>query len=205
MSAKKSELLSTWGILWEIARVLVNAVLDRGGSDEDLRRILSDKKMLADLADRIMAVPPAKFLVATYKVMIDYGRSIVDSVKAGKYDWVNEAITDANFPNTEFDQVGGEKEIGLFHFKRNISSEDVIASMKAEGFRPATMRELLGFGEHNPELQREFPIVALGQVAVLGGRRRVGFLRRGGSGRYASLGYFGFGWDDICRFLAVRI
>lgn len=40
MSAKKSEMLSTMGTIWEIVRNVWNAVLELGGTDDDMRNIL---------------------------------------------------------------------------------------------------------------------------------------------------------------------
>lgn len=60
-------------------------------------------------------------------------------------------------------------------------------------------------GEIQPNLQREFPIVALGSVwRDGGGGRHVPVLGCGGAGRRLSLGWFEFGWDDGYRFLGVR-
>lgn len=174
----------------------IEALLNKIGGEDGLKKILSGTVELT--------LKTVSYIVATYKVMMNYGRSIKDSVKAGKYDWVNDGITDKNFPQTENDKTDGEKEMALFHFNRYISSEDAIAGMKAEGYRPATMRELLGFGEHNPELQREFPIVALGSVAELFGDRHVGCLDRDDAGRSADLYCFGSVWSGSYRFLAVR-
>ena len=150
-----------------------------------------------------MVAKAANFITATYKQVVNYDLSVKELLKAGKYDWINEDITDKNFPSSE----NGEKEVefGMFHFKRGMSSEDAIAEMKKAGYRrPATMKELLSFGKNNPDLQREFPIVALGSVAKLNGHRRVSCLVGDGSGRDAYLDYFDGGWHDIYRFLAVR-
>jgi hypothetical protein len=161
------------------------------------------QNLLAGLSRPIAKV--VSFIASTYKLMVDYGRSIAASVKAGAYNWANEDINDKNFPNTEYDQNGGEKEMALFHFNRVVSSQDAIAGMKAEGYRPATAREILAFGETNPNVQREFPVIALGQVVELNGLRQVVYLCRRGSDRKASLSYCGGDWNGGYRFLGVRI
>ena len=143
----------------------------------------------------------SRFIFSTHKLVVNYKRTIADSVKAGNYDWKNADITDENFPSTE----NGEREVemALFHFNKQISSPNAIAEMEKAGYRSATMKELLAFGEKNPELQRQFPIVALGSVVRLFDRRHVGYLHGHGSRRYLHLGYFGNVWDDYSRFLAV--
>jgi len=161
-------------------------------SQEQVQRALESGSLIRALRD---------VAVTTYHLTVD-SSSISDLLKAGGYDWANDGITEWNFPTTEYDMVE-EKETALFHFNRTISSEDAIAGMRAEGYRPATMRELLTFGKENPEVQRKFPIVALGQVVRLDGARHVGYLDRDGSGRCARLHYFDDGWSGDCRFLAV--
>jgi hypothetical protein len=158
------------------------------------------QKFLSGLVEIVTTV--VSFIVATFRDQVNYGRSVRDSLKAGKYDWMNDNITDANFPSTE----SGEREVEyvMFHFAKTMSSEGAIAGMGTENCRPATMKEMLAFGEKHPELQREYPIVALGSVALLFGDRHVGYLGRRGSERGASLIYFGRDWIGCYRFLAVR-
>jgi hypothetical protein len=203
MSAKKSELLSAFGTFWEILKAITNAVLDRGGSDEDLRRILSDKKLLADLADRIMMSSVMSFLVDTYKQEVNYDLSVYESLSLGKYDRKNDNITNANFFSKETDVC--EIEFGIFHFDRTTSSKSNIANMNKVGFRPATTKEILSFGEKHPELQLKHPIVALGLVAEFDGNRWVVWLGRQFSERCVNLGYFDSEWTRDYCFLGVRI
>lgn len=94
------------------------------------------------------------------EVVVDCNRSLAEMISAGKYDWVHSDITAEHFSVRE----GGaqEKEIALFHFGRNISSKDAICEMDAAGYRPAIIEELLALGESQPELQKQFSIVALG-------------------------------------------
>lgn len=149
------------------------------------------------------AVKVVSFITNTYKQVVDYDLSIPDLLKAGKYDDTNSNITDENFLSAE----SGKKEVefGMYHFGKVMdSSEDVIAEMKKDGYRPATMKELLSFGKKNKNLQKKFPIIALGSVAELGSNRRVGALYGRGCRRYAFLSYFDFDWHDDYRFLAVR-
>ncbi len=134
---------------------------------------------------------------------VPYSRSIADSLIAGKYDWTNDSITDEKFG----DKLTGTKDVEtkMYHFGIDISSENAIAKMNAEGFRPATMKELLAYGEKNPEEQRKYPVVALGSVAEVSLDRHVGVLDGYGSGRVAGLYSWGDGWSGYYRFLAVRI
>jgi hypothetical protein len=147
---------------------------------------------------------PVSYIIDTYYITTNYDRSIDDFVEFGNYDWINEDINDQNFPKIKNHQVDGEKTFSLFYFNYSLSSESVISAMKAENYRPATMRELLIFGENNPEIQRKFPIVALGQENDSFGDRRVGYLDGSLLKRIIDLFFFNRDWDNYCRFLAVR-
>lgn len=138
-----------------------------------------------------------------YTVSVDYGKTVEEMVSAGRYDWKNDNITTKNFPVNGTGVVTVALE--LVHLNKAASSEAVLAHLEANGMRPATVEELLAFGVTYPEIQREFPVICLGSswVGPLG-FRCVPCLGRDGSGRYLCLDWFGIGWGDCCRFLAVR-
>jgi hypothetical protein len=140
---------------------------------------------------------------SNYSVTVNYDRSVEDGVKAGNYDWVNNDITSEHFP---MKRTGIEElSLHLVHFDRNISTEDALKKLDLMGLRPAELQELLSFGENYPDVQREFPIIALGSVwRSPAGYRLVSFLGRGGSDRVLYLGWRGHGWGDVCRGAAVR-
>lgn len=57
MARKTSELLSAFGTMWEIAKVIVHAVLDLGGNDEDVKKILAkDSDIPKRIAEVVMGV-----------------------------------------------------------------------------------------------------------------------------------------------------
>lgn len=151
MARPKSDFIKAMGTGWEIFLAIVNEVLSLGGNDEQLRRVLTSKTLRRQIAELI--VNTANKVAFTLKGLIEIG----------KYDWVNSDITEVNFPMPANLVLGAESK--PFHFNRNISSENAIKEMAKEGYRPATIWDLLDFGAKNPELQRQFPIVALGSVA----------------------------------------
>lgn len=122
----------------------------------------------------------------------------------GKYDWVDGDITEKHFPiNIPADY---DAEYKLFHFNRVISSDDAIKEMKKEGYRPATLVELLVLGETQPELQRLFQIIALSPITpwdVSHGDYRVPTLTKGNAGRELTLNWSGDGWNAYSRFLGI--
>lgn len=142
--------------------------------------------------------------IVSYPITIDYEQSLEEMVKAGAYDWKNSDITSEHFLIDGNGVV--ERTTDLVHFNRSISTDDALAELDKQGFRPATIEELLAFGSTNPEIQRQFPIIALGSVwTSRHGSRFVTYLDRDGSRRRLGLYWFvDDDWYDDCRFLAVR-
>mgnify|MGYP001599690501 FL=1 len=139
----------------------------------------------------------------SFFVTVDYGQTVEQLIRNGRYDWVNSDINGRNFPSSERGRA--QIDIFLLNFDHDISSEDAIREMAKQGLRPATLKELLALGTAFPDLQRENPIVALGSTW----RSPVGALRvpcLDGSGSYRHLRLFWFegDWDPSRRFAAVR-
>ncbi|MDD2354362.1 MAG: hypothetical protein PHH52_02255 [Patescibacteria group bacterium] len=140
------------------------------------------------------------------KLVIDYTKTVEQVIADSNYDWKNDDITAQHFPVSP-EMIGKKAEVSakLFHFNRGISSDDVISEMDKAGYRPATLMELLVLGFLFPELQRQFPIVALGSVwHSARGSHHVPYLSVDGSERSLYLLWFGGDWGPHCRFLGVR-
>ena len=139
-----------------------------------------------------------------YHLSVDYGRSVEDGVRAGRYDWANsDDINSRNFPTKR--KGTAEVEVELVHFNRGISTDEALGELDRMGYRPAEVHELLAFGEKYPKVQREFPIVALGSVwQDRNGDRSVPCLGRDGSERGLSLDWVEDDWYEVYRFAAVR-
>jgi hypothetical protein len=124
-------------------------------------------------------------------------------IEAGKYYWINPSITAEHFPIT-----GHRKEnveVHLIHFNRIIKSAEEIAELDRMGLRPATLVELLAFGAKYPDVQMQFPIIALGSVwRNPDGFRVVPGLWGDSDKRSLSLHWCEYEWENCDRFLAVR-
>ncbi len=177
---------------------------------EQLQKLLASG-LLADLLDadvdeinrnafrQLIGLKP----INAYTLTINYSRSVEDGIKAGKYDWSNSDITSSHFPSEEV----GTKEvpIELVHFGRDIKTDEILSELDKMGMRPAILKELLALGEKRPDLQREFPVIALGSVwQNPRGYRFCAFLFRFGSLRDLRLAWVVDRWGDYCRFAAVR-
>ncbi len=173
----------------------VEAVWNKLGGEEGVDKLLRGELTFSE---------PEKPKPGTnvFTVTVDFGQTLEEMIAAGRYDWKNDDITTKRFP------VKGEGkkevEITVVHFNRVIESDEAIKEMDALGYRPATIEELLGFGKEHPDLQRSFPIIALGSVGEVRGHRGVPYLRGRGSRRNLDLRWFDHGWSADCRFAFVR-
>jgi len=134
-------------------------------------------------------------------IVVNYGQPLNAMIVEGSYDWVNDDITAERFPIVGEGRV--ELKAHLIHFNRVIGSDDVEKELEKMGKRPGKIEELLAFGRTYPEMQRKFPILALGSVARIRGVRFVPYLSKDGSERELDLDWRDSGgWDEYCRFLA---
>jgi len=151
----------------------------------------------------LLTVTLAESQTQSIRVTVNHNRTIEKLVEAGKYDWSNPDITSKNFPSSQKgkDQVS----IQLVYFDRYLTSDEILKTLAKQGLRPATLKELLTLGEQHPDLQRQFPIVALGSVGQNSdGDRFVAYLWGGGLKRHLRLRWLESRWRALCRFAAVR-
>lgn len=180
-----------------------------GIETQKLVEVMESKNLsVAQVIDLINGQKTEKVINASGEITlnVDYTKTIEQAIADGQYDWKNGDITSKNFPISP-EMAGKKVEVAtkLFHFNRDISSDDVISEMNKDGYRPATLMELLVMGFLFPELQRQFPIVAVGSVwRSAGDGRDVPCLRVNGSGRGLNLYWFDGGWGAHYRFLGVR-
>lgn len=133
------------------------------------------------------------------RITVDYSLSLEAMIALGRYDSRNYEITDKCFPITG--KGKHERIAQLIHFNRVISLGVAEKELDKMGLRPGKIEELLAFGATFPEVQRRFPINALGSVTEVDGDRYMSCLGRLGSQRVLDLGWGG-GWSEVCRFLA---
>jgi hypothetical protein len=201
---RKSQVLAALMFVVDFFSALFKELKKRGVTEEAVFDALKSKndlipKMAEQIADLIADTKATT--KGTLRILANL--TLTDRIARGRYDWVNSDITEEHFPTSV--PADYDVEYKLFHFNHTISSDDAIKEMEKEGFRPGTLVELLALGETNPELQKQFPIVALGSTwQSPRGHRYVPCLYWGGSGRGLGLRWFGIDWVDVCRFLAVR-
>ena len=150
----------------------------------------------------LIAAEP-NYIVATFTVSVDETQTIEEAVAAGKFDWSHHEINSKNFPKLT-DGQKSEKEVVLFHFEKKMHAEEIATEMDKAGYKPASVWDLLGLAVKKPDLQKEFPVVALGSVCTISRNRFVTFLDEDSTGRKLTLDYVGGAWNSGSRFAAVR-
>ena len=142
----------------------------------------------------------------TYLLSVDYGRSVKDGVKAGRYEGnINpDIVFAANFPTER--EGTAEVEMELIHFDRDISTEEVLRELDRMGYRPADIYELLALGEKYRGVQLGVTVVALGSVWFDGKADYVPFISFGNERRRLGLCPKYTWWDKEGRerFAAVK-
>jgi hypothetical protein len=198
----KGEFVSALGVIFEIIKKISDALKTLGGSDDDLRRVLTDSTLAKKLAEVIMA--GKQKVRETYKVVVDYGLSLSEMIKLGNYGWFNDDITDKHFPMQGTGKH--EVELVLVHLNQNATTKEVLEYLNREGLEPAKIEHLLAFGAAYPEIQREFLVIAFGSVWVdVNGHRFYPSLDCLGGKRELLLDWCDDArhWGATCRFLAV--
>lgn len=96
MARYKSGLLSSMGAGFEILKAIIDAVIQRGGTDDDVRRILRDKKLRNAIADLIF--PDQKRFVLIVDYDIPYWKELLDYRLCGEYTGVSSILRLEHFP-----------------------------------------------------------------------------------------------------------
>lgn len=191
------------GVLTGFGTAFATAFKKRGGTDEDLHQLLVGSKsedFIAKIVD--LAMKMVNVVRDGFRVVVDYAKSLSAMIAAGNYDWVNSDISEKNFPVKGQGKV--ELNTELIHYDKSMGSDDIVRDMESRNLRPATLPELLAFGETYPDKQREFPVVALASVwQAWFGFRYVAYLSLG-SRRSLFLFVWSGDWCGDYRFLAVR-
>ncbi|HEY4715179.1 MAG TPA: hypothetical protein VIH31_01605 [Candidatus Paceibacterota bacterium] len=183
--------------------------LEQAGLDKSLAQSIINspgnalaKSMIGSIT-KISAEEPKSSGRKAFELEVDGTKILEQLIADGKYDWKNPDIKEKNFPIK--DKTKRMATIELFHFGFDISSESAVKAMEKEGFRPATIEELLALGAKHPELQKEFPIIALGSVwKNFDGYRGVPELYWDDSERDLRLNDWAGGWRGRYRFAGVR-
>jgi hypothetical protein len=195
-------LLSVVGFVFELIRVIVNALRKRDGTIDHLRRFLKEP----DLVDKVFDLIVEK-TVEVFTAFVKYVQPTYAQLRS-TFGWVSNYYEKAEFEAVEscrdVIRQNGELQFEYVHLNRYASTDEVFAVMDRQGLRPALYEEGLGFAERNPDEQRKFSIVILGSTCVGShGSSSVAFLDSFEGKRRLDLWVDG-DWPAHSRFLAVR-
>ncbi len=191
------------GMAADVWGKLDEAVRAKGGTEDALHRLARDEgNALIDLFADILVKAELETR-NRFAVTVDYATPLAEQITDGKYGYVNEYITSANFPLTGTGTK--DEEIILVHFDRVIESDDAVKELAAMGLEPAKLEHATAFGAKYPDVQLEYPIVFLGSPwESPRGFRHVPYLDIFFVERRLCLYAWDIAWKDSCRFAAVR-
>jgi hypothetical protein len=139
MSRKKSEFLSAAGKMIEVWQALINAVLDKGGTDKDVRRVFTDKKLADDLANRILT-KRIEFPSSKYVARFWPGREVVEDVvpspnlNIGDFEFIPFLRENENWVS------GEEMRKRAVEIKANLGFVDAVHLLRCEEKIPEELR-----------------------------------------------------------------
>ncbi len=109
-------------------------------------------------------VPPVALKIE-YPITVNYDRTVGDSLSAGHYKWAYHEISARNFSSSE----SGTKSLQAVLVKLNsyTAVPEIVKEQAKMGLTPATLGELLAFGEAYPDVQSAVSVIALGSYSDL--------------------------------------
>ena len=136
-----------------------------------------------------------------YAVVVDYEKRLPKMIEGAGVFWANPEITEEYFPV----RVGGKEKVivYLLKFDQCPTTEEALQKVRENGFRPATLPELLALGAAYPELWKQFPLLALVFPRCDSSYMAPGLYLRNEKCAL-SLGLLGADWGEDCRFVVVK-
>jgi len=137
-----------------------------------------------------------------YFVFVNFEINVTKAISLGCYKWVNRIV---KFKNIQNEQKGEAViVVELIHFNRVISTKEALYQINKARYRPAEFYELLAFGEKYPDVQRQFPIVALGSICQnQDGGYYVPVLDGSDSDRFLDMEWIERNWSKNHRFIVI--
>ncbi len=192
------------GQLAELASAIIRQLPHiEGLSGDTAQGWIENGAALRKALEKALASPYAGKRRDSFPLRVNYDLSVESLVIHGKYDWGSDEISMNNFPTTKHGEVAEVLE--LVHFNAVLTSDEVSKELDKMGLRPAELYELLTLGKEYPNVQRQFPVLALGSVwHDRGSSRFVPYLTKKGIKRLLNLSYLDVQWGKRCRFAAIR-
>ncbi|MDO8467148.1 MAG: hypothetical protein Q7S83_03370 [bacterium] len=185
--------------------VLKGAEAELAKAETEVRKVASEILKSRGAIQTLLAriENPKSEHTASKSLIVNYDKPISQLISEAGFSYVNSDITEKHF-NKE--KTGGTEvlECKMYHFGRNMSSDDVIAEMKRDGFEQASLKALLHYQLAHPDEHKQYPIVGLRNPwRDSYGYRYVPYLYWNDD-RKLYLYWCGYDWNGHYRFLAVR-
>ena len=218
MARTKPPFLSALGVTFEIFKAISDAVIEAGGDDESLRSLLNDPDKCRRVALEIVDRNPALQTATPYRggvpseapglrALVEYAQPTYAMLKQA-FDWVYDGYKSAEFKSIDVckdvSTEAREIKFELVHLGKDANTDTALAELEKRELRPALYEELLAFAVEYPELQKQFPIVALGSVCRNDGSLYSPYVSWDDGERNLRFYWLGNDWHDHYRFLAVR-
>lgn len=150
------------------------------------------------------------FTDRNFRLVVDYDLPLSEAMRADNFEDISKHITKEFFPRSQEEVGVKELQFILYHFDREIKPEEAIRELKKEGYRPATLRELLCFvcfeEDHIRALEWPLMVAALGSIGKVTDKDRFVPCLIWSSKSELHLGIYEYNevLNDGHRFLAVK-
>src|SRR3989338_5208567 len=169
------------------------------GEVNDVLQIIKDKPNFAEI---LLSKTAAK-ISNVFEILCKGQYIASELIRRGKYDWVNDQITDERFPI--FEHATATRKIEFVEYDHDPTSEEVLKDFTSRGLKRPTYEDGFYFGIQHKEEQRKHLIVFLHEpVQGSYGRLRVLVLDGYSGRRGLGLGWFDSRWDRGYVFAGVR-
>lgn len=137
----------------------------------------------------------------TFEPLVNETEDIETLLKDVELDRVNGYITSKKSPVKKVGRRNKELSVCLFQVSMSLPLDLIVKEMREVGYRPGGIHLLVALIRENPELQKDFSIIAPVSFCQVGGYKYVPLLHRGT--RYLDLDYQGKSFGEDYRFICV--
>lgn len=138
MAREKSGFLSAFGIAFRIWKALVEAVQDAGGSDDDLRRIETDKRLCKKLAELIVGAKMTTWRTLdtqVYQTVADI-KMAIEQAGCRISDWAVNILERVPLPSESETIEVVRLRISELGFTKPTTLRNILEAGKKRGLKP---------------------------------------------------------------------
>lgn len=197
MARTKSELKSAFGRGQEILFALLEGVEDEGGTDNDARLIVTDKKVRRQIAQLLVRI---KRLFAP----VNYDDPAHRRIDRDQYYYVDNGLTPEHFPIRHTGQA--DVTFDYITFDHEPTTQEVLDEVERRGdVELPDFAATRDFHKANPDERKKAPVISLcGSFVDRSGSRYVACVRADEYGLNLGWYWIGHRWNRHGRFLVVR-